>query len=120
MAQSRVLLKKSTTLPLLLLKDYVPLRSKRAMISLKKCAAFACEKVKGFEGKGKKSCKSPSAGLETAILGSEVRHYTYVVTESLHIKCVPQSGTYLLWCNFLKADKIFPHVVRKNPYPFRP
>ena len=29
----RVPLEKSTTLPLLLLKDYVPLRSKRAMIS---------------------------------------------------------------------------------------
>ena len=43
-----------------------------------------------------------------------------VVKESLHIKCVPQSGTYLLWFNYLKADKIFPHVVRKNPYPFRP
>ena len=68
---SRVPLEKSTTLPLLLLKDYVPLRSKRAMISLKNVRPLPARRSKVF-GVKEKSCKSPSVGLEPAIPGSEV------------------------------------------------
>ena len=58
-------------LPLLLLKDYVPLRSKRAMISLKNVRPLPVRRSKVF-GVKEKSCKSPSMGLEPAIRGSEV------------------------------------------------
>ena len=49
-------------LPLLLLKDYVPLRSKRAMISLKNVRPLPARRSKVF-GVKEKSCKSPSVGL---------------------------------------------------------
>ena len=36
-----------------------------------------------------------------------------VATESLHTNSVPQGAIYLLWCNFRKAGRQRPHVVRK-------
>ena len=77
------------------------------MVSLKNVRLLPARRSKVFGVKGKKMFISLSGSRTRDPFGSEV------ATESLHTNSVPQGAIYLLWCNFRKAGRQRPHVVRK-------